>query len=202
MPVNTKQFLDNILKNLEHMDHIKSADIPNISLYMDQVTTFMDAHLADQKRFKHDKILTKTMINNYAKNNLLPPPEKKKYSREHMLVMLFIYYFKAFLSITDIQAILNPLTEKYFQSDAGFNLESVYNEVFLLEKEQIDRLKGNILEMYDTSEKTFSDAAPEDREFLQQFSFICLLSFDVYMKKQIIERLIDQSLQNEDEKNK
>ena len=39
-----------------------------------------------------DKILTKTMINNYAKNDLLPPPAKKKYSKDHMISLLLIYY--------------------------------------------------------------------------------------------------------------
>ena len=42
----------------------------DIDLYMDQVTTFMDEHLSDCKRREDDKILTKTMINNYTKNNL------------------------------------------------------------------------------------------------------------------------------------
>lgn len=38
---------------------------------------------------------------------------------------------------------------------------------------------------------TFEDAPEESREFLKLFSFICFLSFDVYMKKQLIEKLID-----------
>ena len=152
----------------------------------------MDTHLASTRRYPEDKILTKTMINNYAKNNLIPPPEKKKYSREHMLLMIFIYYFKSFLSITDIQALMSPLTEKYFQKEGGFNLESVYNEVFQMEKPQVERLKDSVRELYRTSKDTFQDAPEDDRDFLQQFSFICLLSFDVYLKKQMIERLIDK----------
>ncbi len=84
---------------------------------MDQVTTFMEAQLAHSKRYADDKILTKTMINNYAKNNLLPSPEKKRYSKEHLLVLIFIYYFKNILSINDIQTLLGPLTDKYFKSD-------------------------------------------------------------------------------------
>ena len=50
---------------------MRPDDIPNIDLYMDQVTTFMEKELASSKRHEDDKILTKTMINNYAKNNLL-----------------------------------------------------------------------------------------------------------------------------------
>ena len=54
------------------------------------------------------------MINNYAKNKLLPPPEKKRYSKEHVLMLIFIYYFKNILSINDIQTLLTPIAQKYF----------------------------------------------------------------------------------------
>ena len=112
------EFLKEVLDKLQTMDYVKPESLPNIDLYMDQVTTFMDTQLASTKRHKEDKILTKTMINNYAKNNLLPPPEKKKYSKDHILTLLFIYYFKSILSISDIQSILNPITEKYFGNDS------------------------------------------------------------------------------------
>ena len=117
MENDVKEFLSELLKQLKSIDYIKPEDIPNIDLYMDQVTTFMDEQLAASKRYESDKILTKTMINNYAKNNLLPSPDKKKYSKEHVLTLLFIYYFKNILSINDIRSILNPLTEKYFGND-------------------------------------------------------------------------------------
>ena len=65
--MNTKQFLSDILDEFNRIDYVKPEDIPNIDLYMDQVTTFMDSQLATSKRHEDDKILTKTMINNYAK---------------------------------------------------------------------------------------------------------------------------------------
>ncbi len=191
MTIDSKDMLKSILISLSHIDYIKPEDIPNIDLYMDQVTTFMDTHLAASKRYPEDKILTKTMINNYAKNKLLPPPTKKKYSKEHLLVMIFVYYFKGILSITDIQALLAPLTEKYFQKDETFNIESIYKEVFSLEQSQVDKMAKDITDKFNISRHTF-ESAEEDREFLQLFSFICMLSFDVYVKKQLIEKLIDQ----------
>ena len=112
MTINTNDMLNSILESLSRIDYIHPGDIPNIDLYMDQVTTFMDSQLASTKRYEDDKILTKTMINNYAKNNLLPPPVKKKYSKEHVLILIYIYYFKNILSIKDIEALLKPLTEK------------------------------------------------------------------------------------------
>ena len=152
MDNEVKEFLAALQKKLVSIDYIKTEDIPNIGLYMDQVTTFMDEQLEACKRYEDDKILTKTMINNYAKNNLLPAPEKKKYSKEHVLTLLFIYYFKNLLSIK----LLKDLGKKYA-----------------------------------LSRETFRKFPENDQEFLQNFSFICLLSYDVYIKKMIIESVID-----------
>ena len=66
MDMDTKQFLKELLTELKKIDYVKPEDIPNIDLYMDQITTFMDSQLAASKRHDDDKILTKTMINNYA----------------------------------------------------------------------------------------------------------------------------------------
>lgn len=192
MIFDKEDMLNSILNTLSHLDYIKSTDIPNIDLYMDQVTTFMDEHLGSSKRYSEDKVLTKTMINNYAKNGLLPSPVKKKYSKEHLLVLIFIYYFKAFLSFQDIQSILNPLTERFFQSDSEFSMEQIYEEVFQMGKSEIQVLQNDVQRMYHTASETFADAPEEDKEFLHTFSMICLLSFDVYVKKQLIEQMIDQ----------
>lgn len=102
MTIDNKDLLNSILDSLARIDYIKPEELPNIDLYMDQVTTFMDDRLSISKRHSEDKVLTKTMINNYAKNNLLPPPVKKKYSKEHLLTLIFIYYLKNILSIGDI----------------------------------------------------------------------------------------------------
>lgn len=206
MENDTKAFLADLLEQLKSIDYIKPVDIPNIDLYMDQITTFMDEQLAASKRYESDKILTKTMINNYAKNNLLPPPNKKKYSKEHVLTLLFIYYFKNILSINDIHSILNPLTEKYFGNTDGFSMVDIYNEVFGLEAEESKKLMKDLGKKYNLAKDTFNDFPEEDQKFLHTFSFICMLSFDVYIKKMIIERTID-NLNNEtssekDNKNK
>lgn len=186
------EFLKEVLDKLQTMDYVKPESLPNIDLYMDQVTTFMDTQLASTKRHKEDKILTKTMINNYAKNNLLPPPDKKKYSKDHILTLLFIYYFKSILSISDIQSILNPITDKYFGGESDLTLQDIYNEVFGLEHEEVQHILKELARKYKTSLKTFENVPEEDAELLHKFTFICMLSFDVYMKKLIIEQTIDQ----------
>ena len=192
MEQNVHDFLEELLKTLKSIGYVKSVDIPSIDLYMDQITTFMDEQLAACKRHDSDKILTKTMINNYAKKNLLPPPEKKKYSKEHVLSLIFIYYFKNILSISDIQSILNPLTEKYIGNKDGFNMLDVYNEVFTLEKDESEKILKDLGKKYTIANNTFKDFDAEDQDFLHAFSFICMLSYDVYVKKMIIEHTIDK----------
>ena len=192
MTINTNDMLNSILESISRIDYIHPGDIPNIDLYMDQVTTFMDAQLKSTKRYKDHKILTKTMINNYAKNNLLPPPVKKKYTKEHVLVLIFIYYFKNILSIKDIETLMKPLTSKYFDSASELDMTQLYEEVCAMEKAQIEPLKEELKTAYKRAEDSFEDIDVEDKDYLKLFSFICSLSFDVYVKKLLIEKIIDE----------
>lgn len=192
MTINIEDLLNSIQQSLDRIEYIKAEDIPDIDLYMDQVTTFMESHLRNTTRDPvSDKILTKTMINNYAKNDLLPPPLKKKYSKDHVLLLIFIYYYKGILSISDIQELLEPIKDRYFQNGEAYDLSRVYEEVFGLEREQKDVLKADVEEKFRIAQNTFEDAPAEDREFLKIFSFICMLSSDVYVKKLLIEKMID-----------
>ena len=181
MTISNKDLVNSILESLSRIEHINLEDIPDIDLYMDQVTTLMDSKLKATTRYPgEDKILTKTMINNYAKTNLLPPPQKKKYSKDHILLLLFIFYFKGVLSIADTSSVLDIITTKYFNKDKGLDLEKIYMEVFALEDRQIEVLREDILDKFKIASDTFQDAPEEDKEYLKTFSFICLLSFDVY----------------------
>lgn len=200
MTIDTKDILNSILASISRIDYIKPEEIPGIDLYMDQVTTFMENHLSSSKRHPEDKVLTKTMINNYAKNHLLPPPVKKKYSREHILMLTFIYYFKNIMSINDIQVLLGPIAEEFFPGNGSLKLTEVYQEIMDLELEQIEPLIKDVTKKFNKSRSSFSDADKKEQDFLQKFAFICMLSFDVYVKKQVIENLIDQMAAQESPK--
>lgn len=201
MTIDTKDILNSILASISRIDYIKPDEIPGIDLYMDQVTTFMENHLSSSKRHPEDKVLTKTMINNYAKNHLLPPPVKKKYSREHILMLTFIYYFKNIMSINDIQVLLGPIAEEFFPGNGSLKLQEVYQETMDLELEQIEPLIKDVTKKFNKARSSFSNADEKEQDFLQKFAFICMLSFDVYVKKQVIENLIDQMATQDSSKN-
>lgn len=77
MTIDTKNVINSILESISRIDYIKPEDLPEIDLYMDQVTTFMETKLKSSKRYSDDKVLTKTMINNYAKTAFYHPQKRK-----------------------------------------------------------------------------------------------------------------------------
>ena len=205
MKSESRQLLNEMLKHFSELDYVHPEDIPNIDLYVDQVTTFIDSQLESTKRNPEDKTLTKTMINNYAKNHILPPPEKKKYSRDHVLMLIFIYYFKNFLSISDVGEILEPLKDNYFGTDSNISFYDIYSKMVELESTEARILVKDMIKKFNDSRGMFTDAPEEDQEMLENFTFICMLGFDVYIKKMMIEEFIDMSKKkhdNDDEKKK
>ena len=184
--------IEEVFKRYTDGSYIKASMLPDLDLYVDQITTFLTRHLAKTIRFEDDKIMTKTMINNYTKNHLLPPPDKKKYSRDHILLMIFIYYFKNFLPISDIKTILGPLTDKYFHKDADLNLEAIYTTLFSKEDTFVQEVLENVMKQFHMSADLFPDAPKADQASLRDFTFICMLSLDIYLKKQLIEAILDK----------
>jgi DNA-binding transcriptional MerR regulator len=191
MENKSSQLINDILEQIIQGDYVDVEDLPNINLYMDQVTTLMEKELGFTKRNEEDKILTKTMINNYAKNNLLPPPEKKKYSKEQLLMLIFIYYLKNIISIKDIDKIISPITSNCNDSSSSLDFSYIYNEIIGIQKDAGDSWHQSILDTWEISSNSFKEAS-KHQEYLQLFSFICSLSFDVFNKKLLIEKLIDQ----------
>ena len=83
MTIDSDKILHDLLNSLDSLEGIRPGEIPNIALYMDQVTTFMDAQLASSRRFESDKVLTKTMINNYAKTSCSRRRSKEIFAGAH-----------------------------------------------------------------------------------------------------------------------
>ena len=192
MTIDTDDLLNSIVETFGRMSYIKADEIPNIDLYMDQVTTFMDERLKSTTRnASDDKLMTKTMINNYTKNDVIPPPVKKKYNKDHLLILIMIYYFKSILQINDIKELLDPIVSKYYGSEKGITIEEVFNVIFEDKKADLEKMCDEVVAQYKESLEKFPDAPDVDREYLQLFSFICTLGCDVFVKKLMIEKIVD-----------
>ena len=126
------------------------------------------------------------------------PSNKKKYSRNHMILLIYIYYLKNFLSISDIKNLLDPLNEHFDDQDSKNSFYTIYNEIFKLEHDHNTAIRDSIADVFHKSEATFAELKEsKEKEQLQQFAFITLLGYDIYLRKQVIEKMIDELYQPE-----
>ena len=138
-----KELLENIIEKESQKSSLISKDIPDLDLYMDQIMTLFETHLANNKKNEEDKLLTKTMINNYSKAKVITPVKGKKYTKEQIIQMLIIYQLKNNLSIQEIKELLAPI----YESDTDLSL--LYDHFIDIKQamnQQLQKLIQQILE--------------------------------------------------------
>ncbi len=169
---------EHILNKNQSVSIIPIENIPTIELYVDQVTTFMEKRLSANKRYEDDKILTKTMINNYAKAKLFPSPIKKKYSKSHIILLILIYHLKSVLTINDISKLFAPINS-------------------LLEEDLDCPELDNLYQMFTDMQKYTSEHKeyPLDPENYSKtaYDILTVLSYSLIANRarQVAERVID-----------
>ncbi len=170
----------NILKEYININDINTDKIPNIDLYMDQVTTFIDDNLKGYKRNEEQKIITKTMINNYTKDKILSPPNKKKYNKNQLILLILIYHLKSTLSINDIGLVLKDNEE---------NIENIYNRF-------IDYKKVSDENFYDYIEKFLKDLQINEDDNNSLIILLLNIINEANQRKYLAEKIIDLYFKN------
>lgn len=156
------------MKNTEKFLKFKMVDgesIPKIPLYMDQVTGYLDEVFNDLKRNEDEKILTKTMINNYVKAQIVDNPEKKKYNDEQIRMLMMIYMLKNTVQIQEIDTLLKQ--EK--------DTKSLFDKVIAFDKEARATLKDSL-----------------DNNEHEKLDLILMLLLSSNIQKKYAELLLDQ----------
>lgn len=168
--------------------NITLEDIPNIDLYMDQVLQLFENTFQDTRRNEEEKILTKTMINNYAKGKVLLPIQNKKYSKEHIILLSLIYQLKGSLSINDIKKSLEKVNEKINVGE-NFDLEAFYGDYLKLEQENILHFQQDITKKIESVNDT--SKSKKDSEMDRILLLISLVNMS-NMYRRLAERIIDE----------
>ncbi|WP_058486721.1 DUF1836 domain-containing protein [Defluviitalea phaphyphila] len=187
-----KDIIKELIEEFNNLNVIELLDIPKIDLYMDQVTTFFDDQLESWKVNKKDKILTKTMINNYTKAGILFPPIKKKYSNKHMILLILIYHLKQILSLDDIHTLLSPVIEENMLNESKnfSSLYSIYEQFLNIQKEEIknfvENFSNKIDSLYDKND------FKNDNEYYLLFITIVNLIISSNIQRIFAEKLIDK----------
>ncbi|WP_346935377.1 DUF1836 domain-containing protein [Clostridium sp.] len=184
--------LEELLINMNLDDRININKIPDIDLYMDQVIQLFENNLEHIKRNPTDKILTKTMINNYSKDKLLFQNKNKKYSKDHILLMILIYDLKQTLSIADIKKLFTPMVEILSEEKSNFDLSNIYNEYLLLKESQINKERELLISIVkDATNLCEKDTIKECEDYKKILLIILTLLNSASLNKRIAEKIID-----------
>ncbi|HOM42318.1 MAG TPA: DUF1836 domain-containing protein [Bacillota bacterium] len=184
-----------IAEDISQGRNIRIPDIPDIELYMDQVTTFIDNKLGYNKRILKDKILTKTMINNYTKSKILLPSKNKRYNRQHVILLILIYYLKQILSINDISILFVPLFKNITSSNDGAGyLESLYNAFLEVKDNNANDLKSILSKKLDLINTKVEELPNDSKETSKILLTVLMLVATAGIQKRIAEKIIDDYL--------
>ncbi|WP_413378819.1 DUF1836 domain-containing protein [Alkalihalobacillus sp. 1P02AB] len=188
--------MEEILQNLGLDKQLKLEDIPDLDLYMDQVIQLFEKTYRQSKRDEDEKILTKTMINNYAKGKLLPPIKNKKYSKNHLILMNFVYELKGALSLTDIKMTLAVWNQQL--GDESVQLEESFQAYLMVQEKNLEDFFTEINKKEKEVDKVFEQVDNLNAEQLKQSMLIlsCIHMSNLY--RRTAEKLIDQLAQKSD----
>ena len=189
-----KEDVKDIIKKQSKEEKIQLEDIPELDLYMDQVIKLFEKKLSSSKRNEEDKVLTKTMINNYAKAKLLMPIKNKKYSKEHLILMSLIYDFKGALLISDIKLLLDEIVKGY-ENDEEYNIRELYLDYLNNCSEDNEEIEKYLNEKV---EKIFKGSDKED--FKEKFLLVSTMINMSNVYRKIGEKLIDKYFREGEEK--
>ncbi|WP_263701513.1 DUF1836 domain-containing protein, partial [Bacillus thuringiensis] len=151
-----------------------------------QVVQLFENTYTDTTRTDDEKVLTKTMINNYAKGKLFIPIKNKKYSKEHMILISLIYQLKGALSINDIKSSLEHINESLL-SDDSFELNTLYKDYLTLTKNNVDSFKQDVNNRVSEVSEISSLEDPKLEKFLLLNSLVNMSN----MYRRLAEKLVD-----------
>lgn len=183
--------INDIFNEMNFDSRIELEEMPELDLYMDQVIQLFESKLSSLKRNDDEKILTKTMINNYAKAKLLMSVKNKKYTKEHLILMSLIYDFKGTISINDIKLVLDNIVNK-FESNEEYDLRRLYDVYLELCKEDSAEFKKSFTKRLDKL------GTEENRDYEEKLLLIASMISMSNMYRRMGELLIDKFFGKED----
>lgn len=191
--------LETILSNITEFNDIKLSDIPDIDLYMDQVITLFDMKLKSLKRDENDKIMTKTMVNNYAKGKFFPTVKGKKYTKEQIILLEMIYNLKQSLSLSDIETVLTPIMESIHKEENKFpTVEDLYGTFLSVKEIELKNFHEKFNKLSSIIKEKSEKLQGEDVKLKEVVLLIFTLISKANMEKRMAEKLIDNFLKDND----
>ena len=186
-----EEYLKIQLEKLKKAGLITTSDLPEMNLYIDQVSTVFQKYLDQLDGNLADKYVTKPMINNYAKRGLIARPDGKRYTKDHMIMIAMVIYLRSIFKMEDISKIMKPLIDGFrseyddtIRPEVVFSLaqeatENSRNEFFKGIDESVSVIKNSIED---------TDLAGDQR--MEVLVLILTLAMRAEMEKYLADRLM------------
>lgn len=188
--------LEQLVKELSLTEDIRISEIPDIELYMEQLTTFMESKLDSQKDNTRDKALTKTMVNNYTKAGLVMPPVNKKYNKRHIILLILIYYLKNILSIKDIKSLFGPVLNNIATpEDDLVSLEDIYSTFLEVKNSELASFSAGLIDKANLIKAKTGALDKEGKETAELFLIVIMLVAQADAHKKLAEKIIERYFQ-------
>ena len=162
MNMQTKQ---QIAESVRHFRLPRYEEIPNVGLYLEQVTKYISEYLDPIQ----EGALTASMISNYVKKHLIDNPVKKQYSRDQIAYLIYIAVAKNVLRLDDLITFID-------MQKLTYTVHRAYDYFC----QQFENLLQFTFELTDTVELGFDDAGDEKRLL---YSCVVAVTQKLYLEK-------------------
>lgn len=188
-----EEFAKQVVEEFTVKGVIPLENFPDLELYIDQAANLMNKELEIYKKNEKDQVITKTMIGNYVKHNMLPRPVNKKYSKNHLILLTLIYYLKGSFQMDEIEKLMKPLLDNYnSEFDEKINLEGLYGGILELQTAEYKTMGQRVNQDIERIKHYLTDSGLFDDNILELFMFIVSLSIKADAQKFLAQKLLNE----------
>lgn len=191
--------IESFISSLKPVQNIEFSDIPKLDLYMDQVIQLFENKFSISLRNSKEKVLTKTMINNYSKDKLFMATKNKKYSPQHIILLSLIYQLKGSLSISDIKTALQPVVKSIEENDE-YSSEHFYQLYLDIFKQDVNNYMNTINTRISELIESSSAASDASKNFENNLLILMSLITMSNLYRKTAEKLIDEYMSSNGKK--
>jgi len=200
--IRYEEYIKRVASDFTDNSIIPPGDFPDMALYSDQVVSFINSELSQYGQ-SGGEVLTKTMLSNYVKNELIPPPVKKKYDKEQMVMLEVILCLKNAFKMDDIKTLMKPFVESRKSSfDEEIDFNEIYEKMQPIYAQKRKEAAEELIKDIDLVKNAVRDTGLNDDDMTEMFLYIMIIAMKIDTEKFIGKTLIREYYGSDEKKKK
>ena len=198
-----EEYIKSLLETFKEDSLIPADAFPRMDLYNDQITWFLNEQLKVYGTSDSSAVITKSMVSNCIKHDILPRPEKKRYSRDHSVLLAMIFYLKSTFQINEIRLIMEPFISNYDSTfEEKFDFHKLYEAVFPIIKKEREQSADEIQDAVDSIKQAIWNSGVEDDDATELLFMMLYLAVRVDSAKFTANKMLEEYYIKQKEKPK